>query len=92
MKRLKINRSKNKIILAKKTHKEINNKPKLNVSDVSAWTCTWPWTVLKHKNQVLGLVLGVEDQVLGLGLGLVTQNLNLSLALNICSFQVQYDV
>ena len=34
--------------------------------DVSAWT----WTVLTHRNLVLGLVLGFEGQVLGLGLGL----------------------
>ena len=36
------------------------------ISDVSAWT--WTWTVLKHRNLVLGLVLGFEGQVLGLGL------------------------
>ena len=34
-------------------------------SDVSAWT----WTVLKHRNLVLGLVLGFEGWVLGPGLG-----------------------
>ena len=28
------------------------------------------WTVLKHRNLVLGLVLGFEGKVLGLGLGL----------------------
>ena len=31
---------------------------------------TWTCTVLKHRNLVLGLVLGLEGQVLGLGLGL----------------------
>ena len=34
------------------------------VCDFSAWT----WTVLKHKNVLLGFVLGLESQVLGLGL------------------------
>ena len=32
------------------------------------WTWTWTWTVLKQRNLVLGLVLGLESQVLGLGL------------------------
>ena len=67
-------------------------------SDVSAWTYSWPWTVLKNRNRILGLVLGVEDQVLGLGLGhvtyvlvlvlvLATQDLNLCLPLNFYCFK-----
>ena len=48
-------------------------------SDVSAWT--WNWTVLKHRNLVLGLVLGFEGQVLGLGLGLAVWVLGLVLGL-----------
>ena len=41
-------------------------------SDVSAWTCAWPWPVLKHRNEVLGLGPGLEGRVFGHGLGLVT--------------------
>jgi len=35
------------------------------ISDISACTCTRPWPVPKHTNQVLGLGLGTEAQVLG---------------------------
>jgi len=47
----------------------------LNSSDVSAWTCTWPWPVLKHQIQVLGLVLDLVTRYMVVVLGLEHLNL-----------------
>jgi len=40
----------------------------VRTSDVSAWNYAWPWSVLKHTNEVLGVGLGLEGQIFGFGL------------------------